>query len=211
MADELAFPNGMVITPDNKTLVIAESFARVLTAYDISADSSLSNRRVWAPHTGDGMVMDADGAIWTPGWADNGPRASGSPKAARSSKPSRWNTPASPAPSAAPDGRTLYILTADWHMQESFESNLDRLLTGPTPAVFDPPGPRPAAGRRGATRRSQLPLQSVTAQLRPACGQAIRRRFGASSRQCREAPRAEPSGAPCRGAPGPTPPVASHG
>jgi sugar lactone lactonase YvrE len=46
VANELAFPNGMVITPDNKTLVVAESFAARLTAFDIEDDGSLANRRV---------------------------------------------------------------------------------------------------------------------------------------------------------------------
>ena len=48
VADDIAFPNGMVVTPDNSTLIIAESFANRLTAFDIAADGSLSNRRVWA-------------------------------------------------------------------------------------------------------------------------------------------------------------------
>ena len=65
VADELAFPNGMVVTPDNATLIVAESFARRLTAFDIGADGGLSNRRVWAEITGDGICMDAEGAVWT--------------------------------------------------------------------------------------------------------------------------------------------------
>jgi sugar lactone lactonase YvrE len=66
VADAIAFPNGMVVTPDNSTLIVAESFARRLTAYDIAADGSLSNRRVWAELDGypDGICLDADGAIW---------------------------------------------------------------------------------------------------------------------------------------------------
>ena len=65
MANELAFPNGMVITPDNKTLVVAESFAARLTAFDIADDGTLSNRRVWADGVGpDGICLDADGCIW---------------------------------------------------------------------------------------------------------------------------------------------------
>jgi sugar lactone lactonase YvrE len=48
VADQIAFPNGMVVTPDNSTLIVAESFASRLTAFDIAADGSLSNRRVWA-------------------------------------------------------------------------------------------------------------------------------------------------------------------
>ncbi len=65
VADDLAFPNGMVVTPDGTTLVVAESFARRLTAFDIGTDGSLSNRRTWADVTGDGICMDAEGAIWT--------------------------------------------------------------------------------------------------------------------------------------------------
>ncbi len=64
VADDLAFPNGMVVTPDNRTLIVAESFARRLTAFDIGADGDLSNRRVWAAVTGDGICLDADGAVW---------------------------------------------------------------------------------------------------------------------------------------------------
>ena len=65
VANELAFPNGMVITPDNKMLVVAESFAARLTAFDIADDGSFSNRRVWADGVGpDGICLDADGCIW---------------------------------------------------------------------------------------------------------------------------------------------------
>src|SRR5438105_4118512 len=47
VADDIAFPNGMVVTPDNSTLIVAESFAGRLTAFDVASDGSLSNRRVW--------------------------------------------------------------------------------------------------------------------------------------------------------------------
>jgi sugar lactone lactonase YvrE len=68
VADGLAFPNGMAVTPDNSTLIIAESFACRLTAFDITDDGSLSNRRVWAElgQGGDGICIDAEGAVWTP-------------------------------------------------------------------------------------------------------------------------------------------------
>jgi sugar lactone lactonase YvrE len=72
VADALAFPNGMAITPDNKTLVVAESFSADLTAFDIADDGSLSNRRLWAHLEGqgaDGICMDAEGAVW----ASSGP------------------------------------------------------------------------------------------------------------------------------------------
>jgi len=66
VADGIEFPNGMVVTPDNATLIISESFARRLTAFDITTDGSLSNRRVWAEGIGpDGICLDADSAVWT--------------------------------------------------------------------------------------------------------------------------------------------------
>jgi len=68
VADGLAFPNGMAVTPDNSTLIIAESFAGRLTAFDVADDGSLSNRRVWAElgEGGDGICIDAEGAVWIP-------------------------------------------------------------------------------------------------------------------------------------------------
>ena len=66
-ADGLMFPNGTVITPDGRTMILAESFGRRLTAFDVAEDGSLSNRRVWADlaqRTPDGICLDADGAIW---------------------------------------------------------------------------------------------------------------------------------------------------
>ena len=67
VADGIAFPNGMAVTPDNSTLIIAESYGKRLTAFDIAADGSLSNRRVWADLEGgvpDGICVDADSAVW---------------------------------------------------------------------------------------------------------------------------------------------------
>jgi sugar lactone lactonase YvrE len=67
VADGLAFPNGMVVTPDNATLIVAESYGARLTAFDIAADGSLSNRRVWAELPGghpDGICLDVEGAVW---------------------------------------------------------------------------------------------------------------------------------------------------
>ncbi len=65
VAGDLSFPNGMVITPDNSTLVVSESFTGRLVAFDIASDGSLSKRRVWAEGLGpDGIKMDPEGAIW---------------------------------------------------------------------------------------------------------------------------------------------------
>src|SRR5207244_2404716 len=67
-ADDLAFPNGTVITPDGETLIVAETFARCLTAFDVApGDGTLSNRRLWAstdPVFPDGICLDAEGAVW---------------------------------------------------------------------------------------------------------------------------------------------------
>jgi sugar lactone lactonase YvrE len=68
VADGMQFPNGMIVTPDNSTLICAESFAGRLTAFDIEPDGALSGRRVWAElgEGGDGICLDAEGAVWTP-------------------------------------------------------------------------------------------------------------------------------------------------
>jgi sugar lactone lactonase YvrE len=68
-ATDIVFPNGAVITPDGKTLILAETLALRLTAFTINADGSLTDRRVWAdlsPVMGapDGICLDADGAVW---------------------------------------------------------------------------------------------------------------------------------------------------
>jgi sugar lactone lactonase YvrE len=66
-AEGLAFPNGMLITPDGQTLIVAESYASRLTAFDIEPDGSLARRRVWAQFeegVPDGICLDAEGAVW---------------------------------------------------------------------------------------------------------------------------------------------------
>ena len=67
VAGDVAFPNGMAVTPDNSTLIVAESYGRKLTAFDIAADGSLSNQRVWAglgDGVPDGICIDAENAVW---------------------------------------------------------------------------------------------------------------------------------------------------
>jgi len=67
VAEDLLFPNGAVITPDGNTLIVAESFARRLSAFTIAADGALTARRVWAQLHGasaDGICLDAEGAVW---------------------------------------------------------------------------------------------------------------------------------------------------
>jgi sugar lactone lactonase YvrE len=67
-ADGMAFPNGSVITSDGATLLVGESMASRISAFDIDADGALSHRRVWAQlehATVDGMCLDAEGAVWS--------------------------------------------------------------------------------------------------------------------------------------------------
>jgi sugar lactone lactonase YvrE len=67
VADGIAFPNGMAVTPDNKTLIIAESHGKRLTAFDVADDGGLSNGRVWAElgdGVPDGICLDAENAVW---------------------------------------------------------------------------------------------------------------------------------------------------
>jgi sugar lactone lactonase YvrE len=67
VADGLAFPNGMLVMPDGRTLVVAESYAKRLTAFDIAADGGLTDRRVWAElgdGVPDGICADAEDAVW---------------------------------------------------------------------------------------------------------------------------------------------------
>ncbi|WAC91359.1 SMP-30/gluconolactonase/LRE family protein [Mycobacterium sp. Aquia_213] len=68
VAEDLDFPNGMVITPDRKTLIVAESIGRRLTAFTIDDDGALGGRRVFAEGLDgppDGITLDAEGGVWT--------------------------------------------------------------------------------------------------------------------------------------------------
>jgi sugar lactone lactonase YvrE len=115
VADDLAFPNGMAVTPDNATLIVAESYRHRLTAFDIGADGSLSNRRVWAAvgeHSPDGICLDSDGAAW---YADVGGRccvrvAEGGQVMDRV----QLDRGAFACMLGGDDGRTLFVVAAHW-------------------------------------------------------------------------------------------------
>ena len=67
VAEDIAFPNGMAVTADNRTLVVADSYRHQLLGFDIGADGGLSGRRVWADlgdAAPDGICLDAEGAAW---------------------------------------------------------------------------------------------------------------------------------------------------
>jgi len=114
VASDLLFPNGTVITPDGKTMIVAETFGACLTAFDIGADGSLSNRRVWAdiaPSVPDGICLDEEGAIWvaSPSTRDV-IRVKEGGEVSHRLKPS---TNVFACMLGGDDGKTLFALTAD--------------------------------------------------------------------------------------------------
>jgi sugar lactone lactonase YvrE len=137
VADAIAFPNGMVVTPDNSTLIVAESLAGRLTAFDIEADGSLSNRRVWAEGIGpDGICLDADGAVWAQVFTGNAVvRVREGGQVLETIELDR-------SPFACmlggPDGRTLFILAAEWRglekVDEALADRTGQVLTVQAPA-----------------------------------------------------------------------------
>ena len=147
VADDIQFPNGMVITPDNRTLIISESFAGRLTAFDIDADGGLSNRRVFAGGLGpDGFCLDAEGAVWV------GTGFSFARVAEGGTVLQSIELPENRAPFAlmlgGQDRRTLFILTAEWRVADGHVANLDRLANGPrTGEILALPVEVPGAGR----------------------------------------------------------------
>ena len=121
VADELAFPNGMVVTPGNETLIVSESFAPHLTAFDIADDGTLTNRRVWAEGVApDGICIDADGCIWTS-------TAHGANDCVRVREGGevleriQLDRPCFASMLGGPDRRTLFMLAAEWHGSENVE------------------------------------------------------------------------------------------
>jgi len=147
VAGDIQFPNGMVITPDNRTLIISESFAGTLTAFDIDADGSLSSRRVFAGGLApDGICLDAEGAVWASTGFSIAHVAEGGEVL------QRVELPETRAPFAlmlgGPDRRTLFIMTAEWRAADDHVANLDRLANGPrTGEILTLPVSVPGAGR----------------------------------------------------------------
>jgi sugar lactone lactonase YvrE len=121
VAQDIAFPNGMAVTADNSTLLVADSYRHCLIGFDIDADGTLSNRRVWADlgeGTPDGICLDAEDACW---YAD---------------VPNRWVRRVRAGGAVVDtielgelggfacmlggdDARTLYVVAAEWHGMES--------------------------------------------------------------------------------------------
>jgi sugar lactone lactonase YvrE len=135
VAGDIAFPNGMVVSPDGRTLIIAESFTGTLTAFDVASDGSLSNRRTWAAGLGpDGICMDAEGAVWTSTGGNEVVRVREGGEVLERVELDR-------GPFACmlggPDGRTLYVVAAEWNPSDPFGGP----RTGQVLAV-DAPAPR---------------------------------------------------------------------
>jgi sugar lactone lactonase YvrE len=140
-AEGFAFPNGMPVTPDNRTLILAESHGRRLTAFDIAPDGRLSGRRVWADlgeGTPDGICIDGTGAVW---YADvpnrccrrvrEGGEVLGEVRLDRGGFACMLG---------GPDRRTLYITAATWF-------GMDRMgEMGGTGQVLSVPAPAAGAG-----------------------------------------------------------------
>src|SRR5215813_2076710 len=148
VAGDIQFPNGMVITPDNRTLIISESFARQLTAFDIDQDGGLSNRRVFAEGLGpDGICLDAEGAVWVSTGGNAIVRVSAGGQVLQHVELSESRAPFA-LMLGGPDRRTLFILTAEWRGADGIASNLDRLANGPrTGQILTLPVEVPGAGR----------------------------------------------------------------
>ncbi|WP_238012958.1 SMP-30/gluconolactonase/LRE family protein [Dactylosporangium sp. AC04546] len=111
-AGDIAFPNGMAVTPDNTTLIVADSYRHALVGFDIAEDGTLSNRRVWAglgEAFPDGICLDAEGAVW---YADVPNRRC--VRVAEGGKVLQTITLDRGAFACVLGGTTLYITAAEW-------------------------------------------------------------------------------------------------
>ena len=144
VADNIVFGNGMAITEDGSTLIVAESWARRLSAFDIAADASLSNRHVWADlgdAPPDGICMDAEEAVW---FADvPNKRCVRVREGGEVLQTIELDRGGFACMLGGPDGRTLFILAAEWagmeNMDDSARARTGQLLVAEAPA--------PGAGR----------------------------------------------------------------
>jgi sugar lactone lactonase YvrE len=142
VADDVAFPNGVAVTPDGSTLILAESYGNRLTAFDIAPDGGLANRRVWADLGGgypDGICIDADGAVW---YADvPNRRCVRVREGGEVLQTVELDRGCFACALGGPGGRTLFMVAREWRGPESVadEQRSGQVLTVPAPA--------PRAGR----------------------------------------------------------------
>lgn len=142
VADGIAFPNGMAVTPDGSTLIVAESYAARLTAFDIDPDGGLSNRRAWAElgegAAPDGICFDAEGAVWygdVPNRHCVRVREGGEVL-----QTIELDRGCFACALGGEDGRTLFMVAREWNGMESFgeEERSGQVLTAPAPAPRAP-------------------------------------------------------------------------
>jgi sugar lactone lactonase YvrE len=119
-AEGLFFPNGMALSADRRTLIVAETLGRSLAAFDVAADGALSDRRVYAPTgdaTPDGIALDAAGGVWfgSPTTEEFLRVLPGGEVTHRIATPGRW---AVACALGGDDGRTLYLCVAETTMEQ---------------------------------------------------------------------------------------------
>ncbi len=142
VASGLKFGNGMAVTPDNATLIAAESHGNCLTAYDIAPDGSLSAGRTWAQLDGfpDGICIDADGAVW---YADvPGKHCVRVAEGGQVLQTVSADRGCFACMLGGPDGTTLFMLATQWRGMDNIDA---QARTGQV-LVADAPAPAPKAG-----------------------------------------------------------------
>jgi sugar lactone lactonase YvrE len=138
VAEGIAFPNGMAVTPDNSTLIVAESYGQKLTAFQIAADGSLSRPRVWAylgDGVPDGICLDAQGAVW---YADVPNRQCVRVREGGGVLQTiRLDRGCFSCALGGPDRTTLFMVATQWRGTERMtdESRTGQLLTARAPAA----------------------------------------------------------------------------
>ncbi|MGO9975943.1 MAG: SMP-30/gluconolactonase/LRE family protein [Solirubrobacteraceae bacterium] len=141
VADGLAFPNGMLILPDEKTLIIAESYAKRLTAFDIADGGNLANRQVWAElgdGVPDGICADAENAVW---YADvPNARCVRVRESGEIAQTIELDRACFACALGGTDGQTLFMVAQEWNGPAG-------MLQGRTGQILTTQAPAPAAGR----------------------------------------------------------------
>jgi len=142
----------MVITPDNSTLIISESMAGQLTAFDIGADGSLANRRVWAEGLiPDGICMDEEAAVWVQ--TENARNRSGGTRGPEGAvvrvhegseavERIEHDRAIFASMLGGPDGKTLFLAAAEWRGIE----HVDGALAARTGQILIANAPFPGTG-----------------------------------------------------------------
>lgn len=138
VADGIWFANGVAVTPDQETLILAESYGHRLTAFDIAADGGLSNRRVWADLDGgypDGICLDAEGAVWYGDVANQ--RCVRVREGGQVLQTIELDRGCFACALGGADRRTLFLMAAEWTGPDSLTSGqrTGQVLTGPAPAA----------------------------------------------------------------------------